>query len=511
MANGDDQIDIADAIRKRNLLIQDLPTIAGANQQQPTIPQNMPTVDDIPDQYKPQFMKPTPTPQMPPTTKFDTAATNLENLGAPPTATAKDPATGKDLYPRNKLAAIALAPFEFKTLVRDPLKARTNMDLITRKGLAQAELDYAQRKGQAQEGFKIQSDVLNQRLKIFTDQLNASKSDAEKQMAIGKYNQWVANLPQEQQYEALRLAELQANVNAAKAPEMARTPDSITYKKPDGTTSTTDGFIRTYKDPNKMPEAIVPGEKEPIPFKDVVRVTKSSTASSNPVMQQINSERQAIIDKQGYITPEQDDEIIKNARLLIQKGMQDRQELVRAQTTVGKHLNEDFIKPLDKKLLDLQTAKTSLQTAMGTNDPQQVKNAVAAVLSILDALRSTVGSGRVAVSEFPIITGAPGKPQSAVAYFRNLLGQGSPVPNTALNQLMGFINAQLSDVRTIKSMAANWSYKNLDAKTPKDAEDAGKGFDAALKAFQNPEKPTAKPATKPKSLEDTLKERGLIK
>ena len=479
MADGS-TFDINEMLRKAKLAYdlqqqQDQPQVAGsplATQGQYQPPQQSQS------QYTPQMMTPPQMPSIPSTVPFESAATAYQNIGQAPRA--------QD-FPRNKLLTALVAPLEFKNLLRNPRQTMENIDLLTRKGYGSAQQKYEQDAAQAKQNFGIQKEVLDQRLKVLTDDLRASRETADTHMAIGKYNQWVQNLPAEQQYEAAKLAEMQARVKEAGAPVLSRSPEMVVYKKPDGTVVTTEGFIQAYKDPNKMPEFILPGEDKPIPNKDIIRFSKPVSASSNPVIRQIEAERQMVRDKEGREpTPAEDEQFVKNARLLAQNAISDREQVQNAVKTVGTRINKDYVSPTDKRLVDLRAVSTTLRSAMGKG-PDEKKNAVAAVASILEEVKSIVGSGRVAVSEYPLIKDAPGKPPSVAAYIKNLLGLGSPIPDATLNDLANLVDTQLKDVQALNDIALRWSYKNLDAKTEADAVAAGKSFDEELKTFQNPQ------------------------
>lgn len=445
-------------------------------QQAPTQPQPVQPLPPMDPKYAPKYLDPSSLPQLPPSQRFEQAATALENVGQAPRP--------QD-FKRNKLLTALVAPLMLKQYIRNPQAATEAMDFMTRKGYGRAEQEYAQRFGQAQQTYKIETDVLGKRLDIFTKGIQAGDA----QMAMGKYNQWVHTLPLEEQERVLKIAADQAEAVKRNAPTYSKTLEAIRIRKPDGSTEVREGYLKTFPD-GRTPEYVIPGIEGTIKMKDAVAVSKPASTSSNPLIQQIEDKRQEIRDRFGREpTPEEDDKLIGNVRLLAQQGMQARQATMDAKKTIGGHINKDFITPMNKKLVELQNVKTTLAEARGTNDPEKIKNAVAASLAPLEEVRAIVGSGRVAVSEYPLIASAPGKPQSFVGYIRNLLGQGSPIPNAVLDDLDKFVTAQLNDTTALREIANKWGYSVLDANTEEEAKIAGQGFDKELKEFQNPSKP----------------------
>lgn len=510
MANGTDTPDIPELLRRRNILAgmdlgqqdqQDQTTttgipwsqipgsttyqppvdfsrVAGSQtyqpQDQPTQPTSLPPMDP---RFAPKPIDLSTAQTTPPSsTGFEAAATNLQNVGQAPQ---------RWNYPRNKLLTALVAPLMLKQFIRNPQQASEALDFMTRKGYGRAEQEYAQKLGQAEQDYKIQNEVLNERLKIFGENMRVGET----QMALGRYNEWVHQLPLEQQERALKVAADQAEAIKRNAPTYSKTLEAIRIRNADGTTSVREGYLKTFPD-GRTPEYVIPGMKSTVRMQDAIAVSKPASSSTNPLIQQIEDKRQEIRDRLGREpSPEEDDNIIGSVRLLAQKGISERQSLQRAQTLIGKRLQDDFIKPLDKKALDLRSVKMTLRSALGETDPEKRKNAVAAALAPLEEVRSVVGSGRVSVSEYPLIKDAPGKPQSFVAHIKNLVGAGAPVPQATLNDLDKFVDTMATDTESIRDIASRWSYKNLDATTEAEAKAAGEGFDRELKAFQNPPKP----------------------
>lgn len=414
----------------------------------------------------------------------------LEKSGQELSATPPFP-TGQGMH-RNKFLGAVMAPFMAMQYLSDPRAAMRNYNLATKPGLAGQQEAWQQDFDRRKRDFEVRSNVMSKSAQILNEEMNGARTAIEAQAASGRFLREAQNWPLQDQILAARLAEQQALTNKAKAPQYSKQLDTIQLKNPDGSPGkVVQAYLVTHPD-GKKAEFAVPGLPDFVPLSDVIGASKTVKPSNS--FQTMQYENEVELYKKNHNGQDPDPEarakIFDKIRLEAQTAIGEREKLTRAVKSVGDRINKGFLDPINKHMLEIQSIKTTIAEARADpNNPTKTYNAIAQAVAPLEAVRSIVGSGRVAVSEYPLIKDAPGKPQSFVAKIKNWLGKGSPVPLAALDDLDKFADAMLADLWAMRQMGSEGSYGVLGAKTEEEAVAAGKKFDEDLKAYQNPGTP----------------------
>lgn len=519
MANGDDQqIDISDAIRKRNLLLGSLPTITMQGQQQPTIPGQMPTV--APDiGYDPQTLKSNQQRLQQLITKdvpMDDYNKALQTYTHPPvkplpTEKVTDPATGKlvDKYPRNKFLTGLGAVMDFKQIMRDPQKGLENLNILGRRGYGAAEQAYERTLAENERNYKAQSAAINQGYNILKDQASLANMGVNSQIGLGQYDAQMQLLPLQQRELALRVNAAQMEADEKNAPH----PD---YSKmwsvtPEGSKEPVNAYLRG-----------LPGGKH-----DFIEVGSNKVIDKASSVSQVNTANMSIPEqlwdmwknefrKQVGHDPSEEDGLIawkdiqevqataglekqaaayQHAMEMGQKRIEEAKTRDARQKVAG-----DFdvgIKATTKRIQDLTQVKRDVDAALNSKD----RSKLAAALAPLEEVRKEIGTARLNMGEYKLIKNAEGMIPAIMAAFDNWIGTGAPIPESLLRDLDKLTSLSLDDEQKVLNLQNKYRGMNAKANTIDDSNAAWDNYSGELIKIQRGQDMPPTPEEKQKKLQ----------
>lgn len=418
-------------------------------------------------------------PSVGPDSPMGRSAAALQSLGRRPTGYDVDPATGKPLYPVNKLEKVLLSPFMFKQMIHDPLGTREKMDVLTRKGYGAAEQQWYDTYEQRKRDFDLNTIATNQIMKSLTERLQADNSMAGISRTLWDVNKDIANMPLQSQSIATSMVAQQANTVREGAPKYNLENVMTAFTKeigPDGKPvyHETIAYPKTFPD-GRPPEWYEPGRNTPL--KDPIITGKAESANIGGLNQLIlDGERQFFVKNGRMPEGEEKTAIVQKAEKDYNQPSEERQIRLAQEHADIKALQDEKNKytvdmrkvkqMTDTQLVNLEGLQKTVDTALDPHNP----NAVGAMMGVVEFATTLSSPGqrmtRYQSKEIGDIVKAPGRLQAIGAAIKNWTDNGAPIPAQVLQDIRRLAAVQTHDFKVRRDIYAAADQAVSVAQTP---------------------------------------------
>lgn len=409
-------------------------------------------------------------------------------------------------YKTSVLRKLVFAPFEFKSIVRDPQRGLANLDYLSKPGYATDERDYQQRYAQAKQRFEIESQVLNESNRAWTEKIAGIRDIAGLNQAAATQNRENLLIPGQLQEQALRIQHANWQAQQDKMPVAA---DLLLGHLPGGKTETVrrmvfpDSHMEYWNTDNKPVKvdfvSPVPPERIPAENEELLNKYIQRDNPQHPEWTTRTAPPAVVIEAQKKMDDEKG-RLAEDRQVQREKAQQTRLEQTQAHSDLRAYQNE-VLKPIDELQKNTIAQIGTIREGMKALELGGI-NAVAGNLARLSIVKGALKGSGARMTNMEVNLANGGKWQELGGMLRRWSldpkTAGSATPEV-LRQMKEYQQALMNEAERISKL--NTEYTGYIRGT-KRQEDIPGFLDKYQQWLEDPE------GTEIKALEDELKRRG---